>query len=108
MGMGLNIELISDGLPGVERVCPQCGSTLRLMLTAEPPEWPFIPTVQHCPICDFAIGMGVSIEVIEAKPWSPEEEIPITGIADWLKKYGPWIAVAGAGAVTLYVATKKK
>lgn len=81
-------------------ICPVCGATIELTIS---------DIEEHnrdltCPICGTYIGRGVTVRVIEEGVIIP----PIAGVPEWLKKYGPWIAVAGVGGVTTYALVKKK
>jgi len=95
MGMGLNIELIEG--PGEYTTktitCPSCGARLELTVSSLFEENKELT----CSSCEATlVEKGVSVR------------LAIYGLADWLKKYGPWIGVAGAGAATIYVALKKR
>ncbi len=61
-----------------------------------------------CPKCGASVGRGIQVRVIEIVPPPPPPPPPIAGLWDLLKKYGPWIGVAGAGAATIYIALKKR
>jgi len=75
--------------------CPSCGTTLELTISDIPEE----NIELACPSCGTTLPeRGVSVKLVT----------PPRGIPDWLKKYGPWIAVAGLGGVTVYALTKKK
>jgi len=48
------------------------------------------------------MGMGVRIEVVEKKPWPPEEPItPIAGVKDFLTKYWPHLTIASIGTAII-------
>ena len=95
MGMGLNIELIEGPAEYTTKIitCPSCGARLELTVSPLSEENKELT----CPSCGGAlVEKGISVS------------LAIWGIGDWLKKYGPWLGVAGAGVVTLYVAVKKR
>ncbi|GAI39673.1 unnamed protein product, partial [marine sediment metagenome] len=85
--------------------CPTCGIMLEITSSD-------IETDNRdlsCPQCGASIGKGIQVRAIEVVP--PIPPIPTPPIAqpwDWLKKYAPWLAVAGVGAATIYSATRKK
>jgi len=81
--------------------CPSCNAQLELT-SSDIPEH---NRVLNCPQCGAYVDEGFSLRwVYEPVPPIP----PIAGMGEWLKKYGPWVGLAGAGAVTLYVALKKR
>lgn len=55
------------------------------------------------------MGMGIKVEMIEAKPWPPEDGVlPPVGL-EWYEKYWKYLTVIGMGiGVTAIVLAMKK
>ena len=93
MGMGLSIEIAEGEYTTKTVTCPSCGARLELTVSSLSEENKELT----CPSCGATlVEKGVSVR------------LAIYGLADWLKKYAPWLGVAGAGAVIIYVALKKR
>ena len=93
MGMGLSIKIAEPGYTTKTTTCPSCGARLELTISALPEENKELT----CSSCGATlIEKGVSVR------------LAIYGLADWLKKYAPWIGVAGLGTATIYLALKKR
>jgi len=91
MGMGLSIKIAEVEYKTI--TCPSCEARLELTVSSLSEENKELT----CPSCGGAlVEKGISVR------------LAIYGLADWLKKYAPWIGVAGAGAVIVYVALKKR
>jgi DNA-directed RNA polymerase subunit RPC12/RpoP len=85
--------------------CPACNAELELT-SSDIPEH---NRVLNCPQCGAYVNEGFSLRwVYEPEPIPPIPTPPIAGVWDWVKKYAPWMGVAGAGAATIYVALKKR
>ena len=54
------------------------------------------------------MGMGTKLELIEAKPWPPENGvIPPVGLK-WYERYWPYLGVGGIGIAGVIIALAKK
>lgn len=95
MGMGLNIQLIEGPAEYTTKTitCPSCEARLELTVSSLSEENKELT----CSSCGATlVEKGVSVR------------LAIYGLADWLKKYAPWVGVAGLGTVAIYVALKKR
>ena len=95
MGMGLNIELIEGPAEYITKTitCPNCGARLELTVSPLSEENKELT----CPSCGATlVEKGISVS------------LAIWGTGDWLKKYAPWIGVAGLSGLTIYTILKKR
>lgn len=93
MGMGLNIALVEIKYTTKTITCPNCEARLEVTVSSLSEENKELT----CPSCGVTLAeKGISVN------------LAIYGLADWLKKYAPWIGVAALGGVTIYAAVKKR